>query len=1820
MNLFKNTNELFQGAAQGLFRGPAEPPQDDPLRPLVQQQKDEEKPSYVKDIALAPLRGVEGAAQGLYNLADTIAFDALPDWQEDSRLFGRSETMVGGLVEGLSQFLIPFFPLKAAMKVGKVGKAFAKLGGKKSDIARDVIAGSVVDFAAFDGQEARLSNLVNMSPALKTDVTEYLAAEKDDPELEGRLKNTLEGLIIEAGMRSTFGAVGMAFRGIKAIKLRQQKMAAGKDPEQAAQEAINESGIKEDELGQLELDFGDDLRTPADFAGVDSLGKQLELGLENVEGPRQMEMFDEAGNPINQPRLLRHGSPHAFRGFDTDNIGRGEGHQAFGYGLYFAENRGVARHYGRHQYTVEVDVKEDSLVKYDQSFKEASPEDLKKISSAFRKAMTTSDREWNAGSFEDILDDPAFDALNLSDGYYKNFAELYNETMDRVFRDYHDYDRQSDLNTLISRFLLEEGFEGIKYLDGMSRKSEAKPYHNYVIFNDKKIKVLTRDGKPLPKNVIDPRSVGGSLKNRTSQEIGPVTSGFIKTELKEFEKSTAYEVGDVPPEYGLLYHLEGDYNIPSKIKVIDIDKPEWIKELQEDFKQAELATRDPKNGIKTTFVRKDTDNHFVEYRFSDQFMEDTFNYTDQLGLYKIGTNAKGEDIHIAAHSFEYEFEGVQQTLEVIVNGKKLDGSVINLIENRAVDPTFTRYEDLTAKVNDILEKNETPIAKDPNAEQLELKLDDDVAEEVAEVRTTSPAEDNAALDASTAAARAGVNIPMPNLEDMSYKEIQAEAKRIGVGGKGARIQLVSKIEDFYNQQNTAKLPSVGEDGQLRMFEGEAEGTGPRGPREVSEETIETARELDRRIADTRQEKMDFFHDEQFLEESADARFKFTGQETFVPSKQRKLEDTVLEVAKQLEDATGERGGAAALTGTIRNVANQGGLMLVARALALNIEKGADLKKMSFEDILKDAESGADELGVKNQHDMLAKLHEANKNKTGGQAAIKKIRAEQSAIRTINRQIGMDMKAKADEIYEFQNTGKNSSGKNLDELEAELLTLLDKHRSSQQLWSIYGRELSGAFLQRKAYYQGTGGFNKRLGLSGQQVLNSADRMHYRKKQIGSMSTTELVKKIRQAGNNPDNVLRALNRTTKATEGSKLMNMTLEYWMNSLLSSPVTQMVNVLGALGVYHMKAAEGFAGAVLNGDKELATAISANIYKIESIREAWHYMKLSFKQDDAVLAPDARVYDDSAERGAAIASNSEDAFGQTINHIGKLVRFPSRTLLAGDELFKQLNYRYFVRTEKMASELRKGSTLKRATEVAEEALEAATTKKGAALNERSLGKEVYDAVAAQDAIRIEKGQGQMTPEEFDNAFREMFASRSGALRRSDQDLDLQNPNLEFDPNDPRYRTADAALDYAKVATATKDIPQIQDPLGKLAQMVPVAKMVFPFVRTPTNLLKMGFERTPLGIAGSLLRDGMHGKFMSRLREIQANGTKREVAQMKGQMATATASTVALITYISSNGDFVSGAGPRNRDEREALRMTGWQPYSIKVGNKWMSYRRQDPMSTQLGILADLAEIPKYYDLSDSAAESLFTMSTVAFMNNITSQSFVDGIDNLFKVVRDPITYGPRFVGSIAGGFVPNAVNFTQNLGEDKMLRETRTIFDHVLTRVPSGSSSLPPRRNFLGEAQIIDMGLPILGAFNPFYTSPVKSTPVDNELGRLLHGFSMPESKIGGADNLDLKKMRTSTGQDAYDRYLELSGTMEIGGKTLRENLNELVQTSAYRNMPENDIADDTGLTNPRVRALSKLIRFYRMSARNKLMNEVPQLQTAIYNNQRQKQQYLAQR
>ena len=196
-------------------------------RNLEERQQQLGAGDYVADVAMAVPRGVVGAAQGVYNLADILTFDILPDW--DKNPLGGSATTVGGIVETIAEFGVGFLTgsaaISAASKIGKLGKV-AKAAkwmqgpGKLQSFSKAATAGAIADFSVFEGDSMRLSNLVESIPGLSNPITEFLSAKEGDVDsLANRLKNVIEGGVVgsavEGGIRGINGAYRMA-RGIAA--------------------------------------------------------------------------------------------------------------------------------------------------------------------------------------------------------------------------------------------------------------------------------------------------------------------------------------------------------------------------------------------------------------------------------------------------------------------------------------------------------------------------------------------------------------------------------------------------------------------------------------------------------------------------------------------------------------------------------------------------------------------------------------------------------------------------------------------------------------------------------------------------------------------------------------------------------------------------------------------------------------------------------------------------------------------------------------------------------------------------------------------------------------------------------------------------------------------------------------------------------------------------------------------------------------------------------------------------------------------------------------------------------------------------------------------------------------------------------------------------------------------------------------------------------------------------------------------------------------------------------------------------------------------
>jgi hypothetical protein len=246
------------------------------------QQMKREAPDdvgFLEDVGTGLLAGVEGFGRSLIGFADMVLFDALPEeWEE--RSFDRPQGMVGGLVEGITQFGLGLIPgLGVAGLAAKGAKAFGA-GSKLVSGVKTVSAGATADFIAFDEHEARLSDFLVGHDATRNAITEYLQSNEEDSAFEGRMKNVIEG--------GALGAIGGVL--IKSVKaLKKGKQLDGTPASIAAKEAADK------ELKHALVDTG--LATEDGLRLVQETDELLPEATMRVQTQMSVSRLDYQGSP-----------------------------------------------------------------------------------------------------------------------------------------------------------------------------------------------------------------------------------------------------------------------------------------------------------------------------------------------------------------------------------------------------------------------------------------------------------------------------------------------------------------------------------------------------------------------------------------------------------------------------------------------------------------------------------------------------------------------------------------------------------------------------------------------------------------------------------------------------------------------------------------------------------------------------------------------------------------------------------------------------------------------------------------------------------------------------------------------------------------------------------------------------------------------------------------------------------------------------------------------------------------------------------------------------------------------------------------------------------------------------------------------------------------------------------------------------------------------------------------------------------------------------------------------------------------------------------
>ena len=450
-----------------------------------------------------------------------------------------------------------------------------------------------------------------------------------------------------------------------------------------------------------------------------------------------------------------------------------------------------------------------------------------------------------------------------------------------------------------------------------------------------------------------------------------------------------------------------------------------------------------------------------------------------------------------------------------------------------------------------------------------------------------------------------------------------------------------------------------------------------------------------------------------------------------------------------------------------------------------------------------------------------------------------------------------------------------------------------------------------------------------------------------------------------------------------------------------------------------------------------------------------------------------------------------------------------------------------------------------------------------------------------ETVRI-PGRLLMTSDEFFKAVGYRMEVHAQAFRAAAEEglegEDAARRIAEITANPPENIHLQA-VDAARYQTFTKPL---EDGLAAGVQRGltanPWGRLIMPFIRTPVNILDYVVDRSPM----APLRESFRA-------DVAAGGARRDLALARLSLG----SMVMMATVDLVGQGLITGGGPSDPSLKSAMRNTGWQPYSIKIGDTYVAYNRLDPIGMTIGLAADSAEIMG--QVEETTATEIAGSMVMAVAKNLTSKTYLSGPAELFEMFSDPDRYGDRYIARMAGTLIPTGVAQIERT-VDPTLRDARGMLDQIRSRVPGFSEDLPPRRNLWGEPIVLSGGLgPDI--VSPIYTSTQTPSPIDKEIVRNQVSIKMPSRTLDGVELTP----------EEYSRYVELAGNeLKNPGTGLgaKETLDALVSGDLPDSARYLEATD--GPDGGKQLIIRNVVTAFRQAARGRLFEESPDLAERI--------------
>jgi uncharacterized protein YbaA (DUF1428 family) len=360
---------------------------------------------------------------------------------------------------------------------------------------------------------------------------------------------------------------------------------------------------------------------------------------------------------------------------------------------------------------------------------------------------------------------------------------------------------------------------------------------------------------------------------------------------------------------------------------------------------------------------------------------------------------------------------------------------------------------------------------------------------------------------------------------------------------------------------------------------------------------------------------------------------------------------------------------------------------------------------------------------------------------------------------------------------------------------------------------------------------------------------------------------------------------------------------------------------------------------------------------------------------------------------------------------------------------------------------------------------------------------------------------------------------------------------------------DAARKYAERMTFTEELGEWGESVYRLTRR-PIGKgdvtignplrWIIPFMRTLINIQKQGLQRSPVtGLVSP-----------TNLSDLLAGGAAADMAAARMTVSAAGIGLGAWLAPYVLEGR-ITGAAPQDPAERNLFQSQGKTPYSIRVGDQWISYQRaaMEPWGTTLATMVDMIQAAQ----KGENVEEIAGMAATSLYQNMLAKPGWGGLFDALLAMREPEQFAGRWVNRFVASSVPNLLAQAARTA-DPTIREARDVSTAIQSRIPSlniagapvGREGLPAQYDLAGQAETYGDALGG-NLVSPFWARGANDDPVLLEMEATRTYINDPPRKVA----IDLGTMIKGSEQLEALRKIAASGAL---GEQRSARLQKLIE------------------------------------------------------------------